>query len=106
MSAVGISIIPLILWYRKHGTIFPPDWRVSLFCVALVFACALLPVGTQARTGLACLFILAILSLRAVKNCFLLLAAPGLPPIDAIALPPQPLSTALGQHPTTQPRTP
>src|SRR3546814_2459925 len=28
MSAVGISIIPLILWYRRHGTIFPPDWRV------------------------------------------------------------------------------
>src|SRR3546814_16330237 len=22
MSAVGISIIPLILWYRKHGTVF------------------------------------------------------------------------------------
>src|SRR3546814_12912555 len=34
MSAVGISIIPLILWYRRHGTIFPPDWRVSLFCFA------------------------------------------------------------------------
>src|SRR3546814_2421167 len=57
MSAVGISIIPLILWYRRHGTIFPPDWRVSLFCFALVFACALLPIGTQARTGLVCLVI-------------------------------------------------
>src|SRR3546814_14469508 len=78
MSAVGISIIPLILWYRKHGTIFPPDWRVSLFCVAVVFACALLPVGTQARTGLDCLLLLAILSLRAVNPPFLNMPGSGL----------------------------
>ena len=38
MSTVAISIIPLILWYRRHDTIFPPDWRVSLFCFALCFA--------------------------------------------------------------------
>src|SRR3546814_871740 len=30
MSTVGIAIIPLILWYRRHGTIFPPDRRVTL----------------------------------------------------------------------------
>src|SRR3546814_3990438 len=84
MSAVGISIIPLILWYRGHGTIFPPDWRVSLFCFALVFACALLPIGTQARTGLVCLVILAILSLRAVKHRFLYMAGAGLLALAAI----------------------
>src|SRR3546814_9497185 len=89
MSAVGISIIPLILWYRKHGTIFPPDWRVSLFCVALVFACALLPVGTQARPGLVCLIILAILSLRAVKHRFLYMAGAGLLAIAALPFLPQ-----------------
>ena len=71
MSTVGVAIIPLILWYRRHGTVFPPDWRVSLFCFALCFACMLLPIGTQARTGLLCLVVLAILSLRAVKHRFL-----------------------------------
>src|SRR3546814_15163914 len=30
MSTVGIAIIPLILWYRRHGTIFPPDRRVTI----------------------------------------------------------------------------
>ena len=71
MSTVGIAIIPLILWYRRHGTIFPPDWRVTTFCFALCFACMLLPIGTQARTGLVCLAVLAVLSLRAVQHRFL-----------------------------------
>ena len=89
MSAVGISIIPLILWYRKHGTIFPPDWRVSLFCFALVFACALLPVGTQARTGLVCLVVLAILSLRTVKHRLLYMAGAGLLALAVVPFLPQ-----------------
>jgi len=89
MSMVGISIIPLILWYRRHGTIFPPDWRVSLFCFALCFACMLLPIGTQARTGLVCLVVLAILSLRAVKHRFLYIAGAGLLAVAAIPFLPQ-----------------
>ncbi len=70
MSCVAIGIIPLILWYRKHGTIFPPDWRVSVFCYALCFACVLIPIGTEARTGLVCLVVVAALALRAVKHRF------------------------------------
>lgn len=89
MSTVAISIIPLILWYRNHGTIFPPDWRVSLFCFALAFACMLLPIGTQARTGLVCLAVLAILSLRAVKHRLLYIAGAGLLVVAAIPLLPQ-----------------
>ena len=89
MSTVGISIIPLILWYRRYGTIFPPDWRVSLFCFALVFACALLPVGTQARTGLVCLVVLAALSLRAVRHRFLYLAGAALLTVAVVPFLPQ-----------------
>ncbi len=89
MSTVGIAIIPLILWYRRHGTIFPPDWRVSLFCFALCFACMLLPIGTQARTGLVCLAVLALLSLRSVKNRFLYIAGAGLLAVAAIPFLPQ-----------------
>ncbi len=64
ISAVAICIVPLILWFAKHGTIFTPDWRVKLFCYALVFACLLIPVGTSARTGLLCIGLLAVLMLR------------------------------------------
>src|SRR3546814_8483466 len=89
MSTVGIAIIPLILWYRRHGTIFPPDWRVSLFCFALCFACILLPVGTEARTGLVCLVVLAILSLRSVKHRLLCMIGAGLLAVASIPFLPQ-----------------
>lgn len=77
ISCVAISAIPLIGWLAKHGTIFPSDWRVKLFALALCFACALMPVGTAARTGLLCLGVLAVLSLRTVKRRFLYLGLMG-----------------------------
>jgi O-antigen ligase len=77
ISCVAIAIIPLILWLRKHGTIFPTDWRVNIFAAALIFACLLMPVGTAARTGLICIGVLAILSLRSVKRRFLYVALAG-----------------------------
>ncbi|CCA91073.1 putative O-glycosylation ligase, exosortase A system-associated [Novosphingobium sp. PP1Y] len=68
LSCVAISIIPVIIWLARHGTIFPSDWRVWTFTCALIFACALIPVGTQARTGLMCLGVLCALSLRTAKH--------------------------------------
>jgi len=59
ISCVAISLIPLILWLAKHGTIFPPDWKVKAFCYCLCFACLLMPIGTEARTGLICIVVLA-----------------------------------------------
>jgi probable O-glycosylation ligase (exosortase A-associated) len=71
ISMASICIIPLILFLRKYGTIFPPEWRVNLFSIALIFACLLIPIGTQARTGLICIGVLALLSLRSAKRRFL-----------------------------------
>lgn len=68
LSCVAISIIPIILWLARYGTIFPPDWRVRLFAAGLIFACALIPVGTQARTGLVCLGVLCVLYLRTARH--------------------------------------
>ena len=61
-------MIPLILWFTRYGTIFPPDWRVKTFGYLLIFACLLMPIGTQARTGLLCVGLLAVLMLRDVKR--------------------------------------
>lgn len=77
ISCVAIAVIPLIVWLNKHGTIFPPDWRVKLFAAALIFACLLMPVGTQARTGLLCIGLLGVLSLRTVKRRFLYMTIIG-----------------------------
>lgn len=71
ISCAAIAIIPLILWLVKHGTIFRDDWRVKLFAAALIFACLLIPVGTQARTGLICIGVLAVIFLRTAKRRFL-----------------------------------
>ena len=59
---------PLILWLIKFGTVYPIDWRVKTFGYALVFACLLIPVGTQARTGLICIAVLGIMMLRSTKR--------------------------------------
>lgn len=70
ISTVAIAIIPLILWAMKHGTVFPPDWRVKTFGYALILACLLMPIGTEARTGLLCIAVLGVLLLRDVKRRF------------------------------------
>ncbi|NWO81794.1 putative O-glycosylation ligase, exosortase A system-associated, partial [Escherichia coli] len=43
ISTVAIAIVPLIVWFMRFGTIFPPDWKVKAFCIALIFACLLIP---------------------------------------------------------------
>jgi putative inorganic carbon (hco3(-)) transporter len=68
ISCVAIAIIPLILWLANHGTIFKPDWRVKLYATALIFACLLIPIGTQARTGLICIAVLGVMVLRHTKR--------------------------------------
>ncbi|HYI64038.1 MAG TPA: putative O-glycosylation ligase, exosortase A system-associated [Allosphingosinicella sp.] len=84
ISTVAIGLIPLIVWFARFGTIFPPDWRVKLFCAGLVFACLLIPIGTEARTGLVCIGALGILMLRDVKRRFLYMGAAALLGLAAI----------------------
>ncbi|WP_374944673.1 putative O-glycosylation ligase, exosortase A system-associated [Sphingomonas sp.] len=84
ISAVAIAIVPVILWLMTHGTIFRPDWKVKGFGIALIFACLLIPVGTSARTGLLCIALLALLSLRTVRRKGLYIGALALLGVAAI----------------------
>ncbi len=84
ISCVAITIIPLILWLAKHGTIFRPDWKVRLYAAALIFACLLIPVGTQARTGVVCIAVLGILLLRYARYRMLYLGGVALIGLAAI----------------------
>ncbi|MCJ2180667.1 putative O-glycosylation ligase, exosortase A system-associated [Novosphingobium album (ex Hu et al. 2023)] len=84
ISAVAISIIPVVVWLAKHGTVFPGDWRVRIFAAALIFACALIPVGTQARTGLVCLGVLCILYLRTARHRVLIAGTMALAAVVAL----------------------
>jgi probable O-glycosylation ligase (exosortase A-associated) len=68
ISTVAIAIIPVVLFLARHGTVYPLDWRVKLYTAAYIFACLLIPVGTEARTGLICIGLLAVLMLRDMKK--------------------------------------
>ncbi|MGW8281022.1 putative O-glycosylation ligase, exosortase A system-associated [Sphingomonas aurantiaca] len=84
ISAVAIAIIPIIIWFMSHGTILKRDWRLKGYCLALVFACLLIPVGTSTRTGLLCIGLLALLSIRNVKRKVAYLAMLGVLGVAAI----------------------
>jgi len=77
IATIAIALIPIILWLARHGTVFPPDWRSKAFAYALIFSCLLIPVGTQARTGLICIAVLAVIMLRDVKRRLLYLGLMG-----------------------------
>jgi probable O-glycosylation ligase (exosortase A-associated) len=96
LSTVAIAIIPLIVWLAKHGTVFKPDWRVWTFAGALIFACMLMPVGTQARTGLLCLGLLGVLSLRYVKRRMLFIGLAGAAGLMALPFLPQSFKERMG----------
>jgi len=70
ISTAAIAVIPLVLWCAKFGTIFKPEWRVTAFAAALIFACLLIPVGTSARTGLVCIGVLGLLLMRTAQHRF------------------------------------
>lgn len=78
LSTVAIAIIPLALWAARHGTIFPKSWLTQAFAIALCFAALLVPIGTQTRTGLVCIAVLAVLALRSVRHRGLYLAGAAL----------------------------
>ncbi len=96
ISCVAIAMIPLIRYLMKFGTIFPPDWRVNFFGYALIFACLLMPIGTEARTGLICVALLAVLALRFTKRRMLYLTSIAVVGLAAIPLMPSSFTERMG----------
>jgi probable O-glycosylation ligase (exosortase A-associated) len=95
LSTVAIAIIPLIAWLARYGTIYVPDWRVRGFAAALAFACLLIPIGTQARTGLICIAVLGVTFLRQTRRRGLYLAAVAAAALITIPLLPTSFTTRM-----------
>ena len=85
LATVAIGLIPLIWWFSRHGTVFRPHWLVTAFAVALTFACLMVPIGTEARTGLLCIAALGVLLLRYTNKRLMFIAAAGA--LGLVALP-------------------
>ena len=96
ISTVAVALVPLIVWAARHGTVFPSDWRVKLFAAGLIFACLLIPVGTEARTGLVCIGVLAVLMLRDVKRRLVYMTAIGIACAVAVPLMPSSFTDRMG----------
>ncbi|WP_072384358.1 putative O-glycosylation ligase, exosortase A system-associated [Novosphingobium sp. NDB2Meth1] len=77
ISTCAVCVMPLALWLARHGTIFKPGLLVWLFALGICFSCLLMPVGTQARTGLICVAVLGVMMLRSVKRRLLYIGAIG-----------------------------
>lgn len=89
ISTVAVCVMPLALWLARYGTIFKPNWLVWLFALGICFSCLLMPVGTQARTGLICVAVLGVMMLRSVKRRMLYIGVIGGLALVAIPLLPQ-----------------
>lgn len=89
ISAVAVCVMPLALWLARYGTIFKPGWMVRLFALGICFSCLLMPVGTQARTGLICVGVLGVMMLRSVKRRMLYIGTITALGLIAIPLLPQ-----------------
>ncbi len=85
LATVAIGLIPMLWWFVRHGTIFRPHWTVTAFAAGLTFACLLVPVGTEARTGLLCIAALGVLMLRYTRRRLLFIAGAGA--LGLLALP-------------------
>jgi O-antigen ligase len=59
-------------------------YESSTICYALAFACLLIPIGTEARTGLVCIAVLGVLALRDAKRRILYIAAAPLLALAAV----------------------
>lgn len=77
VSTFAICSIPLILYMAKYSTIVRPSAFSRIYWYSLCFACMLIPIGTQTRTGLLCLVLAAVLELRAAKRRMLYLGIVG-----------------------------
>jgi probable O-glycosylation ligase (exosortase A-associated) len=102
ISMVAIAIVPLILWLARFGTVFPRDWRVKLFAGSLIFACLLIPVGTEARTGIVCIGVLAVLLLRDVRRRLVYMSMIGLACLAALPMLPDSFTDRMGTISTYQ----
>ncbi|GGD60531.1 putative O-glycosylation ligase, exosortase A system-associated [Erythrobacter arachoides] len=68
LSTVAVAMIPLVVWVARFSTIITERRLAMTFAVALCFAALLVPVGTQTRTGLVCVAVLGVLSMRSARH--------------------------------------
>ena len=83
---MAVALIPLILYAYSYNQIFPKRRITLLLSAGLIFSAALIPIGTEARTGLVCLAVLAIFLFLGAKRKLLFGAVGAVVAIASIPL--------------------
>ncbi|MFC3713289.1 putative O-glycosylation ligase, exosortase A system-associated [Sphingoaurantiacus capsulatus] len=96
ISAVSVALIPLVIYSYRFNKIVPKSRLTLLVAMGLIFSSALIPVGTEARTGLVCLGVLAALNFLRAKRKVVYAAVVGVFVIAAIPLLPQSFTERMG----------
>lgn len=86
ISAVAVSVIPIILYLYRHNQIVSRSRITWLLAAGLVFSALLIPIGTEARTGLVCIVALAGLWWLGTKHKLVYAASISLVALLAIPL--------------------
>jgi probable O-glycosylation ligase (exosortase A-associated) len=89
LSTVAVALIPLIVYSYKHNGLFPPSRLTWLIAAGLIFAALLIPIGTEARTGVVCMVVLAGFGFLHAKRKLLITMAAALVALIALPLLPQ-----------------
>ena len=89
ISAVAIAMIPLVLYLYQFNQIVPKSRLTLLIAAGLIFAALLIPIGTEARTGLVCIAVLGGLLFLRVKRKFMYVLAASILAITAVPFLPQ-----------------
>lgn len=86
ISAVAVALIPLVIYAYQHNQIIPKQRLTLLAAAGLIFSAVLIPVGTEARTGLVCLAVLVLLQFIHAKRKILFGAIIAVVAVAAIPL--------------------
>ena len=89
IGTVGIALIPLILYLYKHSPLVGQNIWTKIAAAGLCASSVLIVIGTEARTGLVCVAVLALMYFAKSKNKVLFAAGAAVALVAAIPVLPQ-----------------
>jgi len=102
IATVAVGMIPIAIYLYKHNTLFPPSLATRAV-LTFVIACAILTViGTEARTGLVCLAIVAFTEWLRAKRKMVWVGMAAVAAIAAVPFMPQSFTSRMGTIKTYQ----
>ncbi|MCA3255592.1 MAG: putative O-glycosylation ligase, exosortase A system-associated [Alphaproteobacteria bacterium] len=96
IATVSVGMIPIAIYLYKYNSLFPPS-LITRGILFFIIACAILTViGTEARTGLVCLAIVAFTEWLRSKRKMLWVGAAAIAALSAVPFLPSTFTSRMG----------